>query len=362
MQEGGKWMLKNPGQGWQACFFRLKQFTETYEAIKVTRQSLFVPEESKAEFYRLAEETQKALGMQVLGKYEEVGKKLVHKFRNTRQQIIAGSNLKEFRLASAVENLVEDPELAMAKPAFGIILDGLQQGLSQEDMEEQARRQVIPFCKDLLRNLYEAWLYYGIVEALRPVKFYGVYSPDTIDMQAVETEKIVAGFQAASPERRMPEAIFITEDGFIFAMKSEVAEELDSYGERPGRCRDLSAGGNTVDQIAHRVLLLYRMESVEKVPLLANREKRYILPNDMMCEFLLPEEMERPLSAAIFEKRIRTIRSRRPVQILTWDEKGTFPAGFLQDSPMAPQILTKRTIVGMDEGKLREICQTISFR
>lgn len=349
-------MLKNPDQGWQACFFRLRQFAEASEAIKVTRQSLFVPEESKAEFYRLAEETQKALGIQVLGKYEELGKTLVQKFKHTRQQMVAGSNLKEFCLANAVENLVEDPELAMAKPAFGIVLDGLQQGLSKEDMEEKARRQVIPFCKDLLRNLYEAWLYYGIVAALKPARFYGVYSPDTIDMQAVETDKIVAGFQAASPERRMPEAIFVTEDGRVFAMKSEVAEELDFYGERPGRCRDLSAGGNTVDQIAHRVLLLYRMESVEKVPLLANREKRYILPNDMMCEFLLPEEMERPLPAAMFEKRIRTVRSRRPVQVLTWNEKGTFPAGFLQDSSMAPQVLVKRTIVGMDEGKLRDIC------
>ncbi len=354
-QEAGERMGEHTAWDWQADFIRLKHFTETCGDIRVTGQSLSVPGGRKAEFYRLTEQARKALGMQVLGEYGRMGKQLVRKFSGMRQQMLAGTNLKEFCLADAVENLLEDPEAAMAKQAFGIVLDGLQQGLSPKDMEESARRQVVPYCKDLLRNLYEAWLYYGIVAAMKPVRFYGVCSPDTVSMEAVDTDRIAAGFQTASPERRMPEAVFVTEDGRVFAMKSEAAEELDCYGERPGRCRDLSAGGNTVDQIAHRVLLLYRIDSAEHVPLLANREKLHILPSDLMCEFLLPEEMERPLSAAGFEKRIRTVRSRRPVQVLTWDENGAFPDGFLKDSPGVPPVFVERRIVGTDEGKLMEI-------
>lgn len=340
---------------WHDDFLRLKQFAEASDGIRVTDQSLFVSKERKPEFYRLMEQARKALGMQAAGEYGEAGKQLVRRFSRMRQEMLAGTNLREFCLASAVENLVEDPESAMAKPAFGIILDGLQQGLSLEDMEERAERQVVPYCRDLLRNLYEAWLYYGIVAALKPVRFYGVYSPDAVEMQAVDTDKIVAGFQTASPERRMPEAVFVTEDNRVFAMKSEAAEELDSYGERPGRCRDQSAGGNTADQIAHRVLLLYRIDSAENIPLLANREKLHILPSDLMCEFLLPKEMERPGSAARFERRIRTVRSRRPVQVLTWDKSGAFPRGFLEDASGAAPVFTERRVVGTDMGKLKEI-------
>ena len=61
------------------------------------------------------------------------------------------------------------------------------------------------------------------------------------------------------------------------------------------------------------------------------------------------------MSAAGFEKRIRTVRSRRPVQVLTWDENGAFPDGFLKDSPGVPPVFVERRIVGTDEGKLMEI-------
>lgn len=341
---------------WKSAFGKLKAYTESCGDIVLTRQSLAVPERRREGFYGLLEETQKALGVELMGDEFRRGRELAGMCGQMRKRLITGTNLKEFRLASALENFMEDPEMTMAKPAFEIVLDGLQQGLSTEEMESRAGRQLVSFCRDLFRNAYEAWLYYGIVAALEPVRFYSVYSPDTVEVRAVDTESVTVGDQITSPERRMPEAVFVTEDNRIFAMKSEVARELDYYGIKITRRRDFSAGGNTVDQIAHRVLLLYRLESLERIPLLANRDKLYLLPNDLMCEFLLPEEMEQPYPVSLFVERIGTVRSRRPVQVLTWDERGAFPDGMEEDKTVAP---VERRIIGQDEGKLREIAELL---
>lgn len=348
--------------GWQRDFFRLKQFVEGCGDIKVTSERLSVPGDRKEEFYHLVEEVQKALGMQVLGEYQEMGSALASRFAQMRQQMAAGANLKEFTVARAIENLLEDPKMGMAKPAFWIVLDGLQQELSVEAMEDRAKREVVPFCKDLLRGLYESWLYYSIVAALKPVRFYGVDLQDKDAMRAVQVQRVAAGFQEASRDKRMPEAVFITEDDRVFAMKSEIADELQFYVEKPGRGRNFFAGGDAADRVAHRALLLYRLGSLDRIPLLADREKRYFLPADLMCEFLLPQEMERPVLLAGFEKRVRTARSRRPVQVLTWDESGSFPDGFLKDSSGGCQVLVERTVVGMDAGKLPKIAAVLRDR
>lgn len=342
---------------WRDTFITLKEYTRSCEDITLTRQSLSVPEKRRKSFYMLVSKAQKALASHSLGNTISQGKELATHCAQMREKLILQTNLKEFRLASAIENFIEDPEATMAKLAFGIVLDGMQQGLTLEQMEEQSDRQIPPFCRDLFRNAYEAWLYYGVVAALEPKHFYGVYSSDTLEVQAVPTESITVGDQITSPERRIPEAIFVTKDERIFAMKSEVARELDYYGMRITRRRDFSCGGNTIDQIAHRVLLLYRLESLEKIPLLANRDKLYLLPSDLMCEFLLPQEIEQSHLVSLFVDRIKTVRSRHPVQVLTWDEKGTFPVEMSEDITV-PSV--QRRVIRLDEENLKEIAKLLN--
>ncbi len=343
-------------QNWTEAFEALLGYVAAHPELVVTRRSLTVPPDLRSEFYGLVSEVQLALAAKTLGNRK--GKVLggVRRCAQVRSELIKMSGLKEFRLASTLENLIADPEATLAKPAFGIVLDGLQQGFTPEEMEIQATRSVIPFCEDLFRNAYEAWAYYGIIAALKPIKFYGVYSPDTVEVQAVPIDFIKAGEQINSPERRMPEAVFQTQDGRIFAMKSEAATGLDFYGEKITRRRDNSAGGNTADLIAHRVLLLYKIDSVDKVPIIADRDKLFMLPSDLMCEFLLPNEMEQPSFVSLFVERINSVRSKRPVQVLTFDEKGKFPEGLLQDSTVAP---VERKMLGFDSSSLKKIADLL---
>lgn len=339
-------------QNWIEAYEELQDYVDTHSELVVTAQSLTIPQNLRNEFYDLVLRVQLALAAKISGNRAEGVLEAARQCALVRDGLTQMSGLKEFRLASILENLITDPEATLAKPAFGIVLDGLQQGLAPETIEAQAANVLIPFCEALFRNAYEAWAYYGIVAGLEPIKFYGVYSPDTVQVYAVPTDTITVGAQINSPERRMPEAVFETQDGRVFAMKSEVAGELDFYGVKITRRRDFSSGGNTTDYIAHRVLLLYEIDSVENVPLIADRDNLTLLPSDLMCEFLLPGEMEQPSFVSIFAKRINTVRSRRPVQVLTFDEKGKFPDGLQEDNTI-PAI--ERRIIGLDKSKLQEI-------
>lgn len=133
----------------------------------------------------------------------------------------------------------------------------------------------------------------------------------------------------------MPEALFETADGRLFAMKTELARELDFYGAKIKRRRDMSLGGNTVDQVAHRVLLLYRIEGIDAIPLLADRDHLKVLGSDLMVEAVMPGDMEPGLACAMFLERLETMHSKRPVQMLLADGAAAAPSEASDDPRLA---------------------------
>lgn len=341
---------------WAEGYSKLRTFVSERADIRMTEKSLSIPRIHREEFYRRIDEIGVSLAREVLGKQTEEAVRLASMCEQVRSDLVRQSNLKAFRLSASLENLIADPQTALAKPILGLILDGLQQRLCKEELESRAAQAMVPYARDLMRNAYEAWCYYGIVKMLKPVRFYGIYSADTVEVVPVETDEIRVGWQVTSSERRMPEAVFETEDGRTFAMKSEVGMEVSYYGMRITKKQDFSSGGNTMDQIAHRSLLLYQLEDKDSVGLLADRGKLYIRPTDLTCEVLLPDEMEKPYLASQFVQRINMVRSKRPVQVLTLDERGEFPAGMLNDPGVAP---IERHVIGYESGRLEKIAELL---
>ncbi len=349
-------MTENSIPDWAEKFWELRAFVSDHDDIRMTEKSLSVPRAYRDEFYGQIDGIGAMLSQKILGGRTEEAIRLASMCGEVRDELVRQSNLKSFRLSASLENLIAAPRTALVKPVLGLILDGLQQGLDEEEMESRAAQAITPYARDLMRNAYEAWCYYGIVKMLKPVHFYGIYSADTVEVIPVETEEIRAGWQITSPERRMPEAVFETEDGRTFAMKSEVGMEVSYYGMRITKKQDFSSGGNTMDQIAHRSLLLYRLADKDSAGLLADRGKLYIRPTDLTCEVLLPSEMEKPYLASQFVQRINMVRSKRPVQVLTVDERGEFPEGMLQDPGVAS---IERRVIGYESERLREVAKLL---
>jgi hypothetical protein len=344
------------GGVWETALDALEGYVCAHPGITVTPVSLAIPEELRPRFYQLASQVQHALCTKALGGPSAELVEAARLCSGVKQRLAGMSDLVDLRLASAVEALVDNPERALAAPLLGMVLDVVQKRKTRLQLLAEAQETLPGHSERLFRNAYEAWAYYGVVEALGPRRFYEVFSPDTVQASAVASGYVTIGSQATSPERRFPEAVFETAEGRLFAMKSEAARELDYYGLRITRRRDFSAGGNTVDQVAHRVLLLYEIASLDAIPAIADRDKQTVLPSDLMCEVLTPQEIEQPSCLSQFADRINTVRSKRPVQVICFDRPGVFPPEMLEDKRL--QSLEQR-VVGFSHQRLKEIADLV---
>ncbi len=108
--------------------------------------------------------------------------------------------------------------------------------------------------------------------------------------------------------------------------------------------------------MGHRVLLLYRLESVDDVGLICDRDHLLQLPSDLFCEVLAPRDLSTPAYVGTFVERINAVRSRRPVQVVTFDGEGDFPEGMLGDPTVAPVV---RRVAGFDESVLENIAHEL---
>ena len=347
----------NDPMSWSEVFAALKAFASSHDDIRVTPQSLRIPKLYRDEFYALVDKAALSLAGELAGERLAEITSLAEKLAEVRGRICSGSNLRAYRLPASLENLIVSPEKAVSQPLFSLMLDALQNSLSPAEVQDRAAQLILPAINDLQRCAYEAWAYLGILEAWQPVRFYGIVTTDFSKLTVTETDEVTMGYQYTSPDKRLPETVFVTADGRTIAVKTEVGLELDYYGEKVSRDKGYSSGGNTVDELAHRVLLAYRFPSPQELGIIADAERNFVRPTDLMCSFVLPREMENKYLFSSFVRHLRMVRSLRPVQILSFDKRGSFPDGAEQD-PLVPK--WERTAVGYDEGMLREIASKLN--
>ena len=127
-------------------------------------------------------------------------------------------------------------------------------------------------------------------------------------------------------------------------------------GEKVSREKGYSSGGNTVNELSHRVLMAYRFPTPQTVGFLADAEKAFVRPTDLTCTFLLPSEMDNEYLYSSVVRHLNTVRSLRPVQILSFDQNGAFPV-IEGPAPHLPQ--WERTVVGYDREQLKKVADKL---
>ena len=349
---------RNPNTpAWPESFEALKAFTSAQDGIRMTPQSLRIPKPVREEFYARVDTAVAALAAEAAGNRLQEAASLAAKLQEVRARIYAGSNLRAYRLPASIENLIEAPEKAVSQPLFPLMLDALQNSLSAEEIQDRGTQLLLPFLRDLQRCAYETWAYLSIVEAWKPIRFYGIVTTDFSRFTVAETDEVTMGYQFSSPDKRLPETVFETVDGRTIAVKTEVGLELDYYGEKVSREKGYSSGGNTVNELAHRVLLAYRFPSPQEIALIADAEKNFVRPTDLTCSFLLPREMENEYLFSSLVRHMRAVRSLRPVQLLSFDERGAFP-----ELEGAQELMPRweRCVVGYDSEQLHTVASKLN--
>lgn len=343
-------------KAWIKEYEALRGYIASNEAIKITSTSMRIPRELREEFYSRIDRVELSLAKELAGARLEEARELAEKLGTVRDRIVENSNLRAYRLPATVENLIKNPYAAAARPILSVVMDALQTGLEPEEIESRSAQLIFPFIKDVSRSAYELWCYLGIIDSWQPRTFYGIATADAVNFVITETDEAVVGSQFSHVERRLPETVVVTADGRTLALKTEVGMELYYYGRKHTKNSGYSSNGNTVDEVAHRALLAYEFQSPDKVDVLADAAKHFVRPASLICTFLMPYEMENNYQVSSFVERLRTVRSLRPVQVLTLDEAGQFPEGMTEDEKV-PKL--ERTVVGYDSQKLHEIAAKI---
>ena len=341
---------------WQEEYAALTEYVRQMPEIRMTPQSLRIPKAEREAFYARVDTVIQKLAEALAGRRMTELNDLASQIEAVRQKIYANSNLKRYRLPVSLENLIAEPKEAISRPLFDLVLDTLQNGRNPETMEDRAGQLIAPFLKDLQRCAYEIWAYLSVIEAWKPVRFYGIVTTDFRKLIVTSADEVTVGYQRDSQDKRLPEAVFETVDGRTIAVKMETGLELDYYGEKVSRDKGYSSGGNTVNEVAHRVLLAYQFPNPQEVGLLADAEENYVRPTGLTCTFLLPSEMENEYLFSSFVRHMRIVRSLKPVQLLSFDDTGMFPAEWAAD-PRVPK--WERTTVRNDSEQLKQIASKL---
>lgn len=129
---------------WKAAFSEVKEFVAKNDAISITPTSLSIPSDARAGFYDKVGETRRALTRAALGeeKMREIAN-LALRAGEVRDGIVARSDLRAFHLPQEVETLISDPIEALSKPAFGHVLDALQNEATEEEIFARVRADVL---------------------------------------------------------------------------------------------------------------------------------------------------------------------------------------------------------------------------
>ena len=331
-------------RSWRKQLQNLREYAASHPELLVTETSLRIPRDLRPEFYAQVENVRRSLAGELPPELRQGCEEIAASCREVKAELCVGG-LRDYRMGGSLERFFQDPDGALARPLFDAVLDALQKGLCDDELEAYSRELLIPHAGDLLRCAQELRAYYGVIAALKPVRWYTVGPDETLE----PARELCCGWQPGSPDRRLPECVFETADGRVFAVKCESAEELPCYASKISKDPDSQAKGDTADVLTHRVMLIYELKDLTESPLLANREKAFHRATDLTLEFLLPQEMENPYWAYRFFERCLAVRSRRPIQLLTADETGAFPENVRQTAPF------ERSVVCADRSVLEQL-------
>jgi hypothetical protein len=301
---------------WLDCYEELKALIGENPSIRMGKGFVsFASQDAKALFHALMKEMTRLFAVGVIEERRLVDREGIRAFNGIEASLCARSGIEGIALPKAMADYLADPlqsaDRILSEPALWLLQGQLDpSGFSQLAKE----RYLVPRFAELDRYLYEAWIAYGLIDALDPVEFWNVRVNDESAFCSSRTNNLRMGHQIRLRDFRLPEAMFRAAGGDCWAYKIERKPELYHYDD-PGRKRDFTAGGNTENHSGRRSLMLYRIDGVESVPVIAQRSKRYVMPPDLLVEHLSVEELASPDTRETLGHLNRVLRCVRPIQV-----------------------------------------------
>jgi hypothetical protein len=301
---------------WSAAWNGLLHFTNAASGIAYTHNSIaFNSKDDKSRFYELFNYAINSYLHQDSGHTSSVDYDGIRAIRAVEHSVCRRAGIAQIRYPQMLMEYVHEPNLALAKALFGTFMLLVQSQASVKTLNEMVSSVLQAHIADLNRYLFETWLCFAFIDYLHPVEFRIMVLDDNGELETRRAESLEVGYQTPLKDYRLPEASFRTSKGACYAYKFENSNEI-AYYTTPNKCKDVTAAGSTSGLVCHRSLLLYRIDGLDTVPVLARRSFGYSLSPELMVEHLSEAEYSSKAVLSQVRKRPLLFAGNVPLHIV----------------------------------------------
>lgn len=286
----------------------LRRFSEETPKVVISTKEVSIAAEARDDFYQVFDEAAAAVAQQFVADEMEEASDLVSRYRFAESVLKESTGIDQVVLPSKLMRFVDDPLSALAGGIQNIVFDYLQDGGDFERLMQRARAQVNADYRCLYRCVYEYWIFFTLINGLLPQKIYHVFYDGISDPFITSTLTLEPGKQLHIAGKRAPDTVVVTQDGTCYALKFECSSEIAYYDVPMFRRRDNTFGGDSRGILGQRTLLLFALESLEKVPVIADRDKKTLEQPLLSVEIGSEVEFSIPASRLALGNRALTLR------------------------------------------------------
>jgi hypothetical protein len=280
--------------GWNQEYRMLKDFIAAHSEIVIAQSEVSIPQEFRDEFYRRFDQVRSAI---VADHYaslpEEIGL-LCENYLSIEKEIKEALGLESIVAPVDLLSFLHNPKEGLVRIYYNRLFDMLQGKITPEAFELQAKEDLVVAAADLYRLGYELWSALMIIKLLEPDQSYLVDFDEDYEPLVGNLTSIAFGRQAHHPTLRIPEFVIHSRKlNQYVAVKMALAREIESYAPRyKPAVKPRKKTGDTSYVLDSRVMLLYFLPDLKKIPVIADIYESTLKRPDWMMEFISGSELK----------------------------------------------------------------------
>jgi hypothetical protein len=295
---------------WRRKYRLLGDFIAAHPEIVLKKAEVSIPQNLREEFYSHFDRVRRAV---VEDRYSTLPvdvEALCDNFIRIEKEVVELLRLNSISMPTDLSIFLHNPKEGLIRVLYNRLFDVLQGKLSLDDFEEQSASDLKAAAAVLFRLGYEWWASLALIKLLDPDEAFRVDFDDEFKLVLREIREISFGRQAHHPTMRIPEFVIRSRRlGKYVAIKMALAREIETFVvtiKPPVRPRKKT--GDTSLALDSRVMLLFFMPSIDKIPVVADIYECTLTSPSWMVEYVTGNELNDAMAMEDVENRLNALK------------------------------------------------------
>ena len=279
----------NKDSEWKQKLDTLKNYISTNREIYIDVREISIPEHLRTKFYELFDDIRNTFVEEFFASLPLDVDTLCSNYVKSEKEVMKALETDHIDLPVDLVSFLHNPREGMVRWLYNRLFEMIQEKITIEDFEEIAENDLVSTTFEMYQIGYEIWAIFTLITLLEPDETHSVELDDNFEPVPGKLAEIAFGRQFNHSTKRIPEIILHSKklDSYV-AVKFPLAREIAGYRippEMPHKMlRDRT--GDTSYVLDKRIMFLSMIDSLDKIPVYAELDKRTIKSPDLMIEFL----------------------------------------------------------------------------